>query len=61
MNDLSYLDRLKTLGIPSMKYRRFRGDAIECFKMMHKLYDDHVNDMLTYRREIVKTERETRG
>ena len=31
---LSYEDRLKKLGIPTLKYRRLRGDLIEVFKII---------------------------
>ena len=30
---LSYEDRLKKLGIPTLKYERLRGDLIEVFKI----------------------------
>ena len=32
-------DRLRALKLPSMHYRRERGDMIECYKYIHKLYD----------------------
>ena len=31
---LSYEDRLKKLGIPTLKYRRMRGDLMEVFKII---------------------------
>ena len=31
---LSYEDRLKKLGTPTLKYRRLRGDLIEVFKII---------------------------
>jgi ribonuclease P/MRP protein subunit RPP40 len=31
---LNYEDRLKKLGIPTLKYRRIRGDLIEVFKIV---------------------------
>ena len=36
--DLDYEDRLKRLRLPSLKYRRFRGDIIETYKYTHNLY-----------------------
>ncbi len=36
--ELSYHERLRLLGLPSLVYRRFRGDAIEVYKYTHGLY-----------------------
>jgi len=36
---LSYPDRLRALGLPTLKHRRRRGDLIEMFKIMTGLYD----------------------
>ena len=35
--ELPYEDRLKFLKLPSMEYRRLRGDMIQCFKIMNGL------------------------
>ena len=35
---LDYEERLKKLNIPSLYYRRSRGDMIECYKYLHGLY-----------------------
>ena len=32
---LSYEGRLKTLGLPSLEYRRERSDMIQIYKIMH--------------------------
>ena len=40
IGDLCYEDRLKKLNLPSLKYRRKRGDMIEMFKHFNK-YDKH--------------------
>ena len=39
MKDLSYKDRLKSLKLPTLQYRRYRGDMIEMFKLTHDHYD----------------------
>jgi len=39
---LSYMERLKVLGIPTLKYRRCRGDIIETFNILHGIYDTAV-------------------
>src|SRR6267154_393603 len=36
---LSYKDRLLFLQLPTLKYRRFRGDMIEVYKIVNGLYD----------------------
>ena len=38
LKDLSYVQRLKRVGLPSMVYRRLRGDMIETYKFTHSLY-----------------------
>ena len=35
LKQLSYEDRLKTLGLPSLEYRRERSDMIQVYKIMH--------------------------
>ena len=39
LRELPYEDRLKSLELPSMYYRRERGDMIEVYKYTHGLYD----------------------
>ena len=38
LKDLKYEERLKRVDIPSMYYRRARGDVIEAYKYTHELY-----------------------
>jgi len=37
--DVSYTDRLKALNLPTLKYRRHRGDMIELCKIIKGIYD----------------------
>ena len=39
--NLSYADRLRLLNLPSLKYRRMRGDMIQVFKIITGLYDNN--------------------
>jgi len=36
---LPHVERLKQLKLPTLKYRRLRGDMIEVFKIIHNYYD----------------------
>ena len=36
---LSYIDRLKKLKLPTLKFRRLRGDMIEVYKIINLKYD----------------------
>ena len=40
---LPYEQRLKSLKLPSLLYRRFRGDMIECYKLLHDKEDIDYN------------------
>ena len=42
--NLSYEDRLIYLNLFSLKYRRFRGDCIQCFKIINGIDDLNFND-----------------
>ena len=39
LKDLSYEERLRHLQLPSLVYRRHRGDMIEVYKLVHQIYD----------------------
>ena len=41
--DLCYQERLKYLQLPTLAYRRVRGDMIEVYKILTNKYDDEVN------------------
>jgi len=40
---LAYMDRLICLYLPTLKYRRIRGDMIEVYKIVTSGYDVDVN------------------
>ena len=42
LNKLEYIDRLKKLKLPCLKYRRLRGDLIEAYKILRGSYDNNV-------------------
>ena len=46
MKGLTYEERLKKLKLPTLTYRRLRGDMIEVYKIMHHIYDPEVADIL---------------
>ena len=37
--EMDYEERLRSLQLPSLEYRRHRGDLIEMFKITHGMYD----------------------
>ena len=45
---MSYPDRLLHLKLPTLKYRRLRGDMIEVFKITHNIYDPDASLKLAY-------------
>ena len=50
MENLSYKERLKSLDLPTLQYRRYRGDMIEVYKLTHELYDERITQgLLSYR------------
>ncbi|KAK3868645.1 hypothetical protein Pcinc_025986 [Petrolisthes cinctipes] len=56
LKNLPYPERLRKLGIPTLAYRRSRGDMIETFKIVNGVYDDSVCGGL-----FVRSDRATRG
>ena len=48
LSDMEYQDRLRKLKLPSLAYRRVRGDLIEVYKITHFHYDvKTTNNLLT--------------
>ena len=37
--NMPYEERLKALRLPTLAYRRLRGDLIEMYKIIHNIYD----------------------
>ena len=46
MKELSYPERLRKLKLPTISYRRVRGDMIELYKIINKIYDDSVTSFI---------------
>ncbi len=42
LKDLAYEERLKKLDLPTLTYRRSRGDMVETFKIVSGVYDRDV-------------------
>ena len=53
---MNYEDRLRHLKLPTLKFRRIRGDLIEAYKMLTGVYE--VNACPVFK---MHTGRETRG
>ena len=49
----SYSERLKSLGLPTLVYRRIRGDMIETYKITSGLYDKEVGNIFVMYRDVV--------
>ena len=45
---MTYGDRLKTLNIQSLEYRRLTFDSIMCYKIVHELTDLTVSDFFSF-------------
>ena len=60
MQNLTYPERLQALKLPTLSYRRIRGDMIEMYKIMSGLYDNQAVDFIqkwsdTAQRSSVRT------
>ena len=56
LKNLTYIERLKFLKLSTLKYRRYRGDMIETYKILTNKYDKSVTPTL----DLIDTNR-TRG
>ena len=57
MKDLAYTDRLAKLKLPTLIYRRHRGDMIEAYKILNNKYDSQLPKFL----QIYNCNYNTRG
>lgn len=57
---MKYESRLEKLKLPTLAYRRTRGDMIDLFKILTGLYDENCSLKLNLRSNMVLTS-ETRG
>ena len=44
LHGLSYEQRLRKLNLPTLRYRRHRGDMIEVYKILHGIYDRAISE-----------------
>jgi ribonucleases P/MRP protein subunit RPP40 len=51
----SYQERLPSLDLPSLVYRRLRGDAIECYKYLQGYYNTDTELLVRYKQSGVET------
>ena len=61
MSDLPYEERLRKLDLPTLVYRRARGDMIETYKIISEIYDTKVSSLLTLHNDQIQSNRSLRG
>ena len=50
IKNLTYPERLKALNLPTLSYRRVRGDMIAVYKIIFNMYDSSISEnMLNFR------------
>jgi hypothetical protein len=52
LRSLSYEQRLQSLNLPTLAYRRYRGDMIDTWKLTHGLYDIDISQLITMDRPV---------
>ena len=57
MGHIEYESRLRALKMPSLEYRRVRGDMIEVYKILNNIYDP----ITTHSLLTIDKDRITRG
>ena len=60
MKNISYEEILQRLKLPTLAYRRTRGDMIEVYKLLHGKYDSDVSNIVKLHKDS-DTREETRG
>ena len=55
VKNMTYQERLKFLNLPSLEFRRLRGDLIETFKLCNGFYDPVTTSSLLELSSLVKT------
>ena len=48
LKHLTYPERLKKLNLPTLSFRRVRGDMIEMFKITNGIYDEKVTNFIPF-------------
>lgn len=62
LKNMSYSERLRLLKLPTLGYRRIRGDMIELYKCTSGIYDKSVVDFLNpWNEQSVRTSSRTHG
>ncbi len=61
MKDLPYPERLQRLKLPTLSYRRLRGDLIEAYKMTNGLYEKDCISCLKLWSDVTTTDGQLRG
>ena len=50
LSSRSYGERLRSLNLPTLKYRRLRADMIQAYKIFHELDEVDINSLFTFPR-----------
>ena len=50
--NMSYKERLMFLCLPTLRYRRFRGDMLEVFKILNNFYDSNTVPILSLHHDV---------
>ena len=61
LSQLSYKERLKSLKLPTLQYRRYRGDMIELYKLFNNCYNESISMKLRKSLQSNFTRKSTRN